>query len=490
MSRFNLQLVPAGALGRQLGRFIPLSGPLVVLGLALSPFYPSWAAAPDVFAPNPLEQKQPDPLLPQGELSESQRSALSNRLDELNAQAGERLKNGDAIGAFGLWNRELRLRRALGPVAETQALGRVGGTAWAQNDTNQVRIITARLGQIQAASAQHSTAAPNRTALLTALASAYQQVRAPKLQLSVLDQQLADARQQRDPVAEFNVMNQIGQLHLDWFGYTNAAKTYETLLATAQQQGDAQNQIAYLYQLAYIHEQARQPDRAIPVLAELIPRYAQLPDPKLLAALKLRLANHYAATNQIDAAEAAYQDTFTTAQTALQLGYAAESLRQLGQLYRRADRAEAALQVYDFLTTFDQEQLYDLYQAMYAYDQIGQIHLGQKAYPQALAAFQQALALAQQMASPQDYLLAQIAKVNAASQGQPIPADPLVPRPGTPAAPTLPMVSTAKPPTAPTELPTGSPFGSPTGIPTGLPTVPTELPSGLPPIAAPAKLPN
>jgi tetratricopeptide (TPR) repeat protein len=360
----------------------------------------AWAIPADRFPPNPLELKTPDPL-----------PAIESNLAQLNQQALAQLQAGDDKAAFDLWNRELRLSRSLGPVIETRALARVGTIAWEKNNTQQVRYISQRLQQIQT---ENKTA---NTSLLTELATAYQGIRAPELAVNVQQTLLQEARQKADPLGEFRAMNAIGQTHLDWFGYERATKTYQELLEQARGKSDRPNQIAYLYQLAYIHEQNKNAPAAASALQELMPLYTEVlrqqilqnptgkpsnPSigatnevPNVLAYLQIRLGNNAATSQQPNLAELAYQSAYNTAQSQVQLGYAGDALRQLGKFYRSQKRYDAAVQVYDFLSDFEQDQTQNLYNAMDAYDQMGQVFLENQQKEKALAAFQRGLLVAQ-----------------------------------------------------------------------------------------------
>ena len=374
----------------------------------------------DQFPPNPLELKDPDPLLPGGinrPLSEPERQKLRAELDELNNQATAKLQANDVLGAFEIWNRELRLRRALGLLEETQALGRVGDQAWKRNLPNQVRFITLRLQQIQTqVQAPKTQVSPTeRAQVLPALGIAYQQVRSPGLALNVYQQMLTEARQGKDTTAEINLLNTIGQLHLSWFDYVPAIATYTELLNLARSRNDSENVLANLIQLAYIHEQAKQPAQAAPYHQQVIDFYQQTQQPQFIPALKIRLADNYAASGQLELAEQNYQDAFELAQPLLQFAYASDALRKLGKLYRSNDRLDAALRVYEYLAGV-QQQAYDVYGMMDAYDQIGQIHLQRKAYPEALNAFQQGLEIAKQLNYRTEYFTEQIQKISQQSR--------------------------------------------------------------------------
>jgi tetratricopeptide (TPR) repeat protein len=409
-------------------RFSLISLPLLLclVGPALAKSKP-----PEQFAPNPLESKAADPLLPTPDrpLTSSERDRLSQSLDALNLQAATQLTAGDSRSAFETWNRELRLRRALGSLSEVSALGRVGEVAWQQNNTPQVRWIIQRLDAIAAplqpspaASAKDVPVSPplspadsrTRSTLMNALGIAYQQVRSPKPAISLYQQLLTFAQQRRDAAAETATRLNLAQIYLTWFNYPQAAEMYAVLLKGATDQGAIPSQMLYLTQLIYIHEQAKQPAQAIPYQQQLIALYQQQPQtpppqnpPNPIPKLSLKLGDNYARTGKLDQAEATYQATYKLAQVEQQLGNASEALQKLGDLYRRNDRIDAALRTYDFLVGVE-FQSYNYYGMMAAYDQIGQIHRSRKAYGPATVAFQRGLELATRLQYREDYFSAQI----------------------------------------------------------------------------------
>ncbi len=372
---------------------------------------------PDKFPPSPLELTAPDPLLPKGlqrPLSESERLTLSAALDDLSAQAIVKYRSGDLPNAFEIWNRELRLRRALGFLNEVTALGRVGDSAWKQNQPTEINLITRRLQAIQKQVQNPTTNKMNlseRPQIMQALGTAYQLVRSPGLAVAIYEQLLSEARQRKDAPQEVSVLNTIGQLHLSWFDYSNAAVTYLDLLKLTQASGDQVSQAFYLTQLAYVYEQAKQPAQAVQYQQQLANLYQKNSQAELLPALKIRMADNYAISGQVNLAEQTYQEAFKLAQPALQLAYASDALRKLGVLYRSHDRLDAALQIYEYLAGV-QQQTYDTYGLMEAYDQIGQIYLARNAYPQALTAFNQGLAVAKQLNYRTDYFTTQIQQVS------------------------------------------------------------------------------
>ena len=367
---------------------------------------------PDAPRVNPLEITTPDPLLPKlqkgSTLSPEQQATLRESLDELNTQAAAMLQAGNAEGAFEIWYRELRLRRALGYLEEVRALGRVGEIAWQRTQKFDAQVITGRLQAIQKeAEAKKSL----NLELLQALGQAYEQVRVPGPAVAVYEQILADARQRNDAAAVETTLKTLAQLNMAWFDYPKAAATYEELLAQAQAQGDRVNEVVYLQQLAYIYDKAQQPETALKAKQRLAETYLNQKDYTNLPALKIAIASDYEALNKPDEASQNYQEAYSLAWSLQQYAYASDALQKLGALYRSHDQPEFALQVYEVLLKTEQ-QSYDYYGLMNAYDQIGQIYLGQKNYPQALAAFQKGLELAKSLQYQETYFANQIEQVS------------------------------------------------------------------------------
>ena len=83
----------------------------------------------------------------------------------------------------------------------------------------------------------------------------------------------------------------------------------------------------------------------------------------------------------------------------------------MGKLYRSQNQIQTALEIYQAQVLLNQ-QSNNFYGMMNSYDIIGDIYLEQKAYQQAIAAFQQGLALAQQLKYREDYFVKKIDNVN------------------------------------------------------------------------------
>ncbi len=252
--------------------------------------------------------------------------------------------------------------------------------------------------------------------LLDALGFAYQQVRLPQTAVKIYQQLLAEARQRNDAFKLESTLITLGQLHLAWFDYGSAVQPYQELLARSRSRRDPLNFPLYLDRLAYIHEQAKQPAQAIPYQEQLITFHqTSLGDAKLIPALTLKIADNHRRLTQLDQAETGYQLAYKLSIPLLQFAHAADALKKLGDLYRANDRLDSALRMYAFLVEIEQ-QAYNTYGVMDAYDQMGQVHLLRKEYPEAIAAFQQALPLAQQLKFREEYFASRIQK--ASKQGE------------------------------------------------------------------------
>ncbi|MEC4813976.1 MAG: tetratricopeptide repeat protein [Scytonema sp. PMC 1069.18] len=374
---------------------------------------------PDKFPPNPLEITVPDPLLPRSPkdkkpkpLTPEERQRLEPALDELNQQAAAKFQAGEKLAAFEIWNRELRLRRFLGSLAEVEALSRVGAIAWTENERQQLFYITQRLQTIQKQIQSQKTV---DLELLQALGQAYQQVRSPKQAVEVYNQVLATQKQQGDTAAEIETLKTLGELNLSWFDYPSAAAAYEQLLTWASSRGDLLNQLAYLQQLVYIYDQAKQPQNALKVRTQLAKVYQQTNNYIQLSELKLEIAEDYEALAEenpslLQEAFSNYQVAYRTAWELQQYVGAAEALQKLINLYRSTGQMEEALQTSSILIQA-QELANNSFGLMNAYDQIGQIYVQRQDYPQARTAFQKALEIAQQLNYDTAYLTEQLQKV-------------------------------------------------------------------------------
>ncbi|MDZ8185078.1 MAG: hypothetical protein RMX96_09520 [Nostoc sp. ChiSLP02] len=375
---------------------------------------------PDKFPPNPLELTTRDPLLPRSPkdkkpLTPEERQQLEPALDELNQEAAAKLQAGDAVAAFEIWNRELRLRRFLGPLAEVQALSRVGGIAWNQNDSQEVVYITERLQTIDKQIQSRKKSQEIDLELWRSLGEAYQNVRSPKPAVQAYNEVLLVIRQQKDTAALVEILNTIGQLDLSWFDYRQAAPIYEELLSLATSQGESANELAYLQQLAEIYAQTEQRQQSLNVLNKLVEIYINQNNLIKIPELKLAIASDYESLGKTDPsllleAFKNYQEAYTTAWQLQEFVRAGEALQKIIGLYRSQGQIDEALEASQILVD-TQTQAANLYGVMQAYDQIGQLYLQRQQYPQALTAFQKGLELAKQLKHQEAYFTEQIKKL-------------------------------------------------------------------------------
>ncbi|AFY35051.1 lipopolysaccharide assembly protein LapB [Calothrix sp. PCC 7507] len=374
----------------------------------------------DKYPPTPLEIVVPDPLLPplinKQQLSPDELQTLEVELDKLSETAEAKLQAGDKLAAFDIWNRELRLRRFLGSLAEVQALSRVGAIASNENDRQEIFYITQRLQAIQKQVVSSKNA---DLEVLRSLGEAYQKVRSPQLALDAYNQVLAIVRQQQDADAEVSTLKKIGELHLSWFDYPKAAASYQELLGLAAAKSDRLLQVSYLQQLAYIYEEGKDYQQSINIQGKLAEIYLSENDQTQLPKLKLAIASNYESLAKenptlLQEAFKYYQEAYSTAWQLEQYVNASEALQKLITLYRSQGQIDEALQTGQILVETETRAV-NFYGIMQAYDQIGQIYLGRKQYPEALTAFQKGLELAQQIKHEEAYFNQQIEKVSKAN---------------------------------------------------------------------------
>ncbi|AHJ30937.1 TPR repeat [Nodularia spumigena CCY9414] len=375
----------------------------------------------DKFPRNPLEITTPDPLLPpridQQQLTLPELQNLQRALDELNQEARAKFKAGEQEAAFAIWNREVRLRRYLGSLAQVEALSRFGAIAWNENAGEQVRYITERLQTIQKqAQKQAQKQKTVDLELMRSLGEAYQKVRSPKLALEVYQQILAAVQEKQDAAAILQTLKTMGELHLSWFDYPQAAATYEKLLNLTATQSDSTNELAYLQELRYIYQQTKQAQPAVDVLKRLAEIYQQENNLAKIPELKLAIGANYESLAQensslLTQAFNNYQEAYMMAVRSRQYVRAGEALQKLISLYRTQGQIDEALQTSQLLME-TQQQAVNYYGMMQAYDQIGQLYLERQEYPQALTAFQKGLELAQQLQHQETYFTQQIEKAS------------------------------------------------------------------------------
>lgn len=388
---------------------------------------------------SPLEMTEPDPLLPnppkKGYLSPPESDRLRLALEELNIRAAAEFAAGNRRQAFNLWNRELRLRRYLGPMEEIAALTRVGQIAWTVEEITQVRVITGRLEAIeleqcgvlstrnpvfggnlsvlgpdsksQTRLVSIDTPAQCDLKLLQALGKAYEVLRARAQGIRVYREILSDARRRGDVSDEEKTMQTIGQLHLELLEYRESATIYEELLTRTVARGEREAEIAYVQELVFVYSQARQRRKAITMRERLIEYHRQNQNLRAIPELQIATASDHQAIGQPNEALTYLRQAYTLAWNQQQFYLARVALEQIAAIYFAAQKLDEALQVYEALLIVDQRAS-NLYGMMDVYDQMGQIYKQRQQRDRALVAFQKGLELAKQLKSREQYFTQQI----------------------------------------------------------------------------------
>ncbi|MEC4802769.1 MAG: tetratricopeptide repeat protein [Jaaginema sp. PMC 1079.18] len=358
---------------------------------------------------NPLEITTEDPLFPlenpDRPLTPTEAQTLETIVEELDAQATAQINADNPDTAFQIWYRELRLRRSLGLLAETKALGRVGSIAWQQNRTPDVKNINERLNAITQ-EVRESNLTANQE-ILTALAQAYEQIRAADKAAKLYEEVLENAKTTNDERTVEQTLVSLGELYLAWFRYPEAAEVYTELLALVRSQQDDFNTMTYLEELAYIYDQLAQPENAIDIKQQLLASYLKKQETAKILTTQITLARDYAAINRPNEAISLYEQAFTLAWEERHMSYASEALKNQAQLYETYEQPDDALKVYAEQVKV-QEIASDFYGLMDTYDRVGQIYLQQQSFEQAIAFFQEGLEIAESLGYREAYFEAQI----------------------------------------------------------------------------------
>ncbi|MGB3517592.1 MAG: tetratricopeptide repeat protein [Elainellaceae cyanobacterium] len=386
---------------------------------------PPAIAQPPPFLLDPITDQDAEPLVDEAvvegdrSLTSEEALELEAALDDLRQEGLVLDQQGQRDAAYEIWVRELRLRQFLGYRAEIEALNWLGQRAFQDDRTEELRAVGDRLALIEAMALEESDVDLD---LWITIAQTYETVRKKDEAIAAYIRVLDYSRQQRDAALEQSTLQTLGQLYLNWFDYGDAATTYQELAQILQRQGDRAQEAQALENLAYAYEQDQQYLQAIATQERLIELYTAdvlertspeqinqvqvMPVPRL----KIAIANNYQALGRYDRAAINYQAALTAAQLSQQFGYASDALRQLAELYKTIERFDDAVVAYRRLVDVEQ-QSYSVYGMMQAYDEIGRIHRDRGQIPQSLAAFEQALRLAQQLGFREAYFERQLLSV-------------------------------------------------------------------------------
>ena len=359
---------------------------------------------------NPLEIQERDPLLPSIDrpLTDFEIRRLTEALAVLDNQAKTELKAGNNDRAFAIWYRELRVRRVFGTAEEIKALTRVGAIAWDKNRNQDINFITQRLLIIEA---EVNTETGIEPELLPLFAQAYETLHNLDKSIEIYQQILTLAEEQNEPKAINNALDKLGKFYLAKFNYYQAEPIYKQLLTIAQEQENYLNEGVYLQKLAEISNQISKPENSVIYKEKLVETYLANQKLQSLATLKIAIAHDYKVLNQPEQASQNYQEAFALAWSLQQFAIAGDALKKLGDLYQEYNQDEHALKIYQELIKVEQ-QSYNFYGLMKAYDAIAQIYLKQQNYSQALASLEKGLEIAQNLKYKVEYFNTRIQKIN------------------------------------------------------------------------------
>ena len=368
---------------------------LATLGVNLSLLFVSPTRAQTPFK-NPLQVEQfDDPLLPNPPvnrpLSPLEKFRLEEALKALKNQAENVYQQGKTEQAFTIWYRELRLRQKLDLNGEVKALGRVGEMAWSENRSQDFRNIRERLRKIEAMAQEE-----NNRKLLETLAESYEKMREIDGAIALYQQLLEESP---NPSQRLETIARLQQAQ---FNYTEAANTYQNLLAKAEATKNRNAEIKYLETLKSLYQQTNNPQQGITIIQRLINTYQQENNQQPLPALLVSLGENYQKTQQLEQASKTYEKAFQLAWSQQKYAIASEALENLAQLYRNQGAIETTLDIYKQLLIV-QEQSYNSYGLMVTYDKIGEIHQQRNQPQPARNAYENALKLAQSLSYRENY---------------------------------------------------------------------------------------
>jgi tetratricopeptide (TPR) repeat protein len=345
----------------------------------------------------PLAIPQHDPLLPpsniERELSPLEKKRIKAEIARLETEAQEKFAQNQQEQAFKLWFRQLRLYRAISQQQEIITLGRVGAIAWQANLTEELKVISQRLNDIE-----RQLNAQNKLTkeLLTALGTSYQEVRYLDKAIAVYYSLLVQARQADDWEFEQKYLATLGELYLSKFDYVRGAIVYEELLKMTSNSDSKQNLDLYLSQLIKIYSYTGELKQAIVVKKQLIDYYLAQNNNEQIGALKISLGDDYQSIGEINLAVKSYREASKLGQSLQQLALTAEALEKLGSLYQKQQQYPLAIQIYQQLLDVE-TRAYNSYGVVTSYECLGQLYLLLKDYEQALTTFSQGLKVAQEL---------------------------------------------------------------------------------------------
>jgi len=390
---------------------------LVGLGpLPQSPLMPTLVQAQvlrpelrDPFLADPLEDDPRDPLLPTPSvdrpLSPLELLALEADLDQRLQAAEALLAANQDDEAIALWLREVRLRRLLGVDAELAAMQRLAPHLRDRNATEPLQILSLRLDLVQAALAEADTLTQAQQLVL---ADTYRQLGNSPAAIA-LHRDLAEQAQIAGNLSEYQTqLGNVAELEARQFAFEPAATAYGDLVDLAQAAGNQGDEIRYLKAQIHNLEQGQIREAALAAQQRLLTIYtgdeSQWP---LIPPLQHHMAQNYGALGDLDTASRSYQAAYINAIDQDQFNVAAEAIRELADLYKTLERWADVRYLYEQLILVEQ-QAFNAYGLMDAFDQLGQVYEIIDDPEAALEAYREGLILARHLNHRQAYFETQI----------------------------------------------------------------------------------
>ncbi|MEL7227165.1 MAG: hypothetical protein AAGL17_20600 [Cyanobacteria bacterium J06576_12] len=162
--------------------------------------------------------------------------------------------------------------------------------------------------------------------------------------------------------------------------------------------------------MAYTYQQAKSLPNAVRAQTDLLERYQAQGEEEEFPELMVAIAQNYRTLNLHTSAIDYYRAAYQAAQRFDQFSFSAQVLKDLGELYESLALTDDALGTYTLLVPVEQ-QAYNDYGVMNAYDKIGQIQRRRGDNLEALKAFERALVIATRLGIQEDYFIEQIGSV-------------------------------------------------------------------------------
>jgi tetratricopeptide (TPR) repeat protein len=370
---------------------------LALTGLALAPLM-VWAqlspVVRDQFLSDPELTEPRDPLLPEvpvlRPLSPLEKSALAEELSQLAAAAEALYLAGDTEQAFQTWIREVRLRRILGYEAEIAAMQRVGLRAWEASRSDEIQLLTLRLQQIQA---ELLAATPLNIRLLEEVAATFEVLRDVDSAIAVYETLIVRAAQAGNTAERRRLLENLARLQESWFRFDVAGKTYQSLLSCLGGSGDPLKEVQYLQGAVRNYQEAGELRIAIDFQRRLLQQYQETAQVQPIPALTLAIARNYRALDDLAEARNFYLTTYSTALAQQQTNIASEALQDLAAIYLALGKTDDVLYLYEQRLAVERLS-YDGYGLMQVFDDLGRLYEAQNNWEAAIAAYKEALILA------------------------------------------------------------------------------------------------